>query len=174
MTIRSTGLTVAVLISLISVAVLASDSGAPLDPLLNYELLTRVTPIGTSATELRPAEDEMLLLQFWASWCRSCGSLMFDMDKLVSQNPDMKYVAVSLDDEFAAAENYIRKHKLYAKYADRYFVDTDKQFSLSLGVESVPSILLVDPSGTVLVKKFGHLNSADLHEFVTAVRAVPQ
>jgi thiol-disulfide isomerase/thioredoxin len=166
MDIRSACLSLAILLA---GAVLASDPA----PRLDYELLADVTPLGSSATELRPAEDEMLLLQFWASWCHSCGSLMWDMDQLVSQNPGMKYIAVSLDDEIAAAENYIRKHSLYEKYSDRYFFDVDKQLSVSLGIESVPSILLVDGNGNILVKKSGHLNSADLQDFVSAVRGTP-
>jgi thiol-disulfide isomerase/thioredoxin len=173
MSIRSTFLSMIALIllvSLISGAVLASDS----DPRLDFALLADVTAIGTSPTDLQPAEDELLLLQFWASWCRSCGSLMFDMDNLVSQNPGIKYIAISLDDEFAAAENYIRKHKLYEKYSDRYFIDADKQFSQSLGIESVTSILLIDGSGRVLVRKFGHLNGADFQDLVSAMRAVPR
>ena len=166
MFIRSTYLSLAVLMS---GAVLASDA----DPRLDYDLFAAVTPIGKSAIELRPANGEILLLQFWASWCHSCGTIMWDMDELVSQNPGMKYIAVSLDDKITDAKDYIRKHSLFEKYSDRYYIDEDKQFSISLGVESVPSILLVDGNGKILVKKSGHLNSADLQEFVSAFHAVP-
>ena len=157
------------LVILMSGAVLASDA----DPRLDYDLFAAVTPIGNSAIELRPAKDEILLLQFWASWCQSCGSIMWDLDKLVSQNPGMKYIGVSLDDKIADAKNYIRKHRLFEKYSDRYYIDVDKRFSISLGVESVPSILLVDGNGKILVKKSGHLNSADLQEFVSAFHSMP-
>jgi thiol-disulfide isomerase/thioredoxin len=154
-------------IVLIAGAVFASD----VDPRVDYGLFAAVTPIGNSSTDLRPAKGETLLLQFWASWCHSCGTIMWDMDELVSQNPGMKYIAVSLDDETSDARNYIRKHKLFEKYSDRYYIDADKQFSKSLGIDSVPSILLVDENGKILVKKSGHLNSADLLKFVSAFRA---
>ena len=156
--------------ALISTASLAADS----DQRLEYGLFTGAAPISATPVEPRPGKDEVLLLQFWASWCHSCGSLMWDMDELVGQNPGINYIAVSLDDEFADARDYIVKHQLYEKYSDRYFVDSDKQLSLSLGVETVPSILLVDSAGTILVRKAGHLNGADLREFVTAIHAIPK
>jgi thiol-disulfide isomerase/thioredoxin len=150
----------------------AASAGDP-EGRVDYDLFAAVTPIGESAADLRPASGEILLLQFWASWCQSCGTIMWDMDELVRQNPGLKYVAVSLDDEIDKARNYIRKHSLYEKYSGQYFYDSDKQFSRSIGVETVPAILLVDENGKLLVQKFGHLNSTDLQEFVVAIQAAP-
>jgi thiol-disulfide isomerase/thioredoxin len=145
---------------------LAADSGQRVD----FSLFESAQAIGDGAIEPRPAEDETLLLQFWASWCHSCSSIMWDMDELLSQNDGVGYVAVSIDDDIDAAETYIRRHGLYQKYSDRYFVDTGKALSESLGVNTVPTILLVDADGQVLVRKRGHLNAADLRDFVVAMR----
>ena len=150
---------------LLSAAGLASDTGQRLD----YALFGAAQPIGDGAIDPRPAEGETLLLQFWASWCHSCASLMWDMDELVSRNDGVGYVAVSIDDDAEAARDYIRKHRLYAKYANRYFVDAGKALSGSLGVVTVPTILLVNRDGDVLVRKSGHLNAADYRDFVTAM-----
>ena len=94
---------------------------------------------------------------------------MWDMDELVSQNEGVSYVAVSIDDETDDARTYIRKHRLYSKYSDRYFVDVEKALSGSLDITTVPTILLVDDQGNVLVRKSGHLNGADLRDFVVAM-----
>ena len=138
---------------------------------VDFELFEGVRSIGDGALDPRPDEGETLLLQFWASWCHSCGSLMWDMDEIVTQNEGVRYIAVSIDDVADDARAYVRKHRLYEKYSDRYFLDADKQLSQSLGVNTVPSIFLVDRDGTVLVRKSGHLNSADLRDFVSAMRA---
>ena len=166
MVIRSAFLSLTVLIS---GAISANDS----DQRVDYDLLAAVTPIGESAVDLRPAEGEILLLQFWASWCHSCGTIMWDMDDLVTQNPGLKYIAVSLDDEFDDARGYIRKHSLYEKYSNRYFIDSDKQFSASIGVITVPTVILVDEDGKILVEKIGHIGSTDLQDFVSAIRRHP-
>lgn len=141
------------------------------EPRLQYELFESVTPIGSGAAEARPGDGETLLLQFWASWCHSCGGIMWEMDELVSQTSGLRYIAVSLDERPADAREYIRAHKLFEKYSDRYFVDADKELSASLGVTTVPTVLLVDAEGRILARKSGHLNSADLNELQAAARA---
>lgn len=159
------------LLLLSGVLLLASPATAG-EPRLQYDLFESVTPIGTGAADVRPGRGETLLLQFWASWCHSCGGVMWDMDELVSGTAGLRYIAVSLDERPADARDYIRAHKLFEKYSDRYFVDADRRLSESLGIATVPTVLLVDAEGRVLIRKSGHLNSADLNELLAAARAM--
>lgn len=154
----------------VTVFVAGTVASAATERRLDYDIFSAIAPIGASSVDPRPAVGEILLLQFWASWCRSCGTLMWDMDEIVGQNPGLKYIAVSLDDEFDNARNYIRKHILYEKYGNRYFVDTNKTLSASVGISAVPTIVLVDSSGRILLQKSGHLNSADLQDLVSTFR----
>ena len=158
-------LTFVVAALLLAASGIAGDGAQRVD----FALFESVEPIGDGSVDPRPAAGETLLLQFWASWCHSCGSLMWDMDELVSGNEGVSYVAVSIDDRADDARTYIRKHRLYAKYSDRYFVDSDKALSGLMDVTTVPTILLVDTEGRVLVRKSGHLNGADLREFAVAM-----
>lgn len=137
---------------------------------VEFDLFDTAQAIGDGRIEPRPADGEALLLQFWASWCHSCGALMWDMDELVSRNDGLQYVAVSIDDDLDAARVYIRKHGLFEKYHDRYFVDSGKALSTSLDVKTVPTVLVVNRDGDVLVRKSGHLNAADFQDIVTAAR----
>lgn len=154
--------------------VLMLGAGGPVNAEgVDFSLLGGVAPLGEAPIDPRPADDEVLLLQFWASWCHSCGSLMWDMDDIASRYGRVRYIAVSLDDDVAAAKSYIRKHKLYSKYSDRYFVDGGKALSSSLDIETVPSILVVSSAGDVRLRKTGHLNSSDLRDIVAAVDQSP-
>jgi len=146
---------------------LASTQGQQVD----FDLFDTTQAIGDGAITPRPDEGETLLLQFWASWCHSCSALMWDMDEIASKNDGVRYLAVSIDDDHEAARAYIRKHRLFDKYSDRYFVDTDKVLSSSLDVTTVPTILLVNDQGDVLVRKSGHLNATDFQDFTRAMRA---
>jgi len=154
---------------ILATAGMASESRQQVD----FALFDTALPIGDGAIEPRPGADETLLIQFWASWCHSCGSLMWDMDEIVSRNDGVRYVAVSIDDDVDAARVYIRKHRLFEKYSDRYFVDSEKAFAASLDITTVPTILLVNSRGEVLVRKSGHLNAADFQEFARAMRHAP-
>ncbi len=150
-----------------------ASAGRAGNAVVDFDLFSGIRPLGETAGAPDAPSEGVLLLQFWASWCHSCGSLMWDMDDIVSNNDGVSYLAVSLDDDADAAARYIRKHKLYSKYKDRYFVDGDKELSASLGIDTVPSILVVTPTGDVLLHKSGHLNSTDLKDIVGAIRQQP-
>ena len=160
-------LTVAMLAWLLTVP---GNAGEPVQH-VDFSLFESAESIGDGTVDPRPPPGSTLLLQFWASWCHSCGSLMWDMDELTSDNAGVTYVAVSIDDEADDARTYIRKHRLFEKYSDRYFVDSEKALSGSLDVMTVPTILLIDADGKVLVRKSGHLNGADLRELVVAMNS---
>jgi len=115
--------------------------------------------------------EKPLLLQFWASWCHSCSAIMFDLDELLRKYPDTDYLAVSLDDERKDARQYIEKHSLFKKYNERYFIDQDKILARRLGVETVPTIILLDAAGIEIVRRSGHLNSTDLQQFSAGMKA---
>ena len=161
-----------IIFSLLVSVTLGSPSLAA-DATVDFTLFRDISPLGEVETSPTAPQDGLLLMQFWASWCHSCGSLMWDMDEIVSANDGVTYLAVSLDDDTDAARRYIRKHKLYSKYQDRYFVDHGKRLSAALGIETVPSILVVTPAGDVLLHKSGHLNSTDLKDIVGAIRQQP-
>ncbi len=143
------------------------------DATVDFGLFEEIQPLGDAGGSPPAPEAGVLLMQFWASWCHSCGSLMWDMDDIVSSNDGVSYLAVSLDEDPDAAAQYIRNHQLSTKSRDRYFLVGVKLLSASLGIDTVPSILVVTPTGDVLLHKSGHLNSTDLKDIVGAIRQQP-
>lgn len=140
---------------------------------VDLALLDGLDPLAAESAETRPAGTDLLLLQFWASWCHSCGALMWDLDEILSRRVGVGYLAISIDDDEAAARGYIERHGLFAKYRDRYFMDTDRKLSASLDISAVPVVMLVDSQGNVLASAFGHLNSTDLRNFANAMSNAP-
>jgi len=141
---------------------------------VEYSLFERIDAIGDHATLPLPGENECVLLQFWASWCHSCGGLMWDLDALTDTLEGVTYVAVSVDDDPSAAREYVHGHRLFEKRPDSYFVDTAKTLSSALNVTTVPSIFVLDSNGRILARKFGHLNSRDLQDLTDAIRSARQ
>ena len=133
---------------------------------------SQLQPLGDTPSNTAVISEKPLLLQFWASWCHSCSAIMFDLDELLQKYPDTDYLAVSLDEKQVDAKQYISKHKLYQKYNDRYFIDEGKILATKLGVETVPTIILIDAAGNEVVRKSGHLNSADLQQFSAGMKAI--
>jgi thiol-disulfide isomerase/thioredoxin len=144
---------------LLIIVFLTSTALCAQDRLDNAQLKT-LKPLVTN-NNAAMVDDEPVLLQFWASWCYSCAGIMWDMDELMQIYSSLQYLAVSLDEDPQNARDYITKHALFEKYSDRYFHDENKVLAGQMGVETVPTILLISGNGEVLVRKTGHLNSKD-------------
>ena len=99
---------------------------------------------------------------------------MWDMDDFVTRFDHLKYVAISVDDRVSDAGDYIRRHPLYMKYRGRYFIDDTQGIAGALDVATVPTILLMDSDGRILVRKSGHLNSDDLRDLAVAMQSSKQ
>jgi thiol-disulfide isomerase/thioredoxin len=136
--------------------------------------LAQLQSLGDSVGHSAEFRGKPMLLQFWASWCHSCSSIMFDLDELLVQYPNTDYLAVSLDDERNDALQYIEKHALYQKYNNQYFIDSDKLLSTTLEVETVPTVILLDADGNEVVRRTGHLNGTDLLHLSTGMKWIAE
>jgi len=109
------------------------------------------------------------LIQFWASWCHSCGTIMYDIDKLLTQHKGVSYVAISMDENRSDAETYLKKHSLYSKYESNFFYDADQQLAMHYSVYAVPTLILLDSNGIECMRTKGHLTGDDLFKMSTAM-----
>jgi thiol-disulfide isomerase/thioredoxin len=112
-----------------------------------------------------------VLLQFWASWCSSCATLLWDLDALSHGFPDAAYYAVSTDDDAAAPRAYLERHPLFEREPQRFYFDASGALQRDLAVDAVPLILLFDATGHELLRHSGHMNAADLQRFRNALEA---
>jgi thiol-disulfide isomerase/thioredoxin len=110
---------------------------------------------------LPAAQQGPVLLQFWASWCHSCGGLMWELDRLAAAHPQVPYLAVSIDADRRDAER-ATAHPLHARHPDRYLHDGDGALARRLAVQVVPTLVVLDASGRECLRHVGHVNSTDL------------
>lgn len=122
-------------------------------------------------------QDKPLLIQFWASWCRSCSGISSELERLVlpyqqSKSSRLHFLSVSIDESTAEAQKTVeqRKSTFLSQHA---FHDSHKHLSTSLKIESVPTIVLVDRDGTILLRKEGHLSASEYLEIKDAISSLP-
>jgi len=114
-------------------------------------------------SEIQRTEQTYTLLQFWASWCHSCSGFMYDLDE-ISTSTQSPYYAISIDDKFIDAKNYLTKHPLYKKHRNRFWFDQQSKLKQSLAITTVPTLVIIDNQGKTIWRTSGHLNSDDLFE----------
>jgi thiol-disulfide isomerase/thioredoxin len=112
-------------------------------------------------------KGQPVLLQFWASWCRSCSGISSEMERLVQSHQESKgsrlhFLSVSIDETMDEARKTVeqRKSTFLAQHA---FHDKQQQLRTALKIDSVPTIVLIDREGSILLRKEGHLAA---HEYL--------
>jgi thiol-disulfide isomerase/thioredoxin len=114
------------------------------------------------------SKNSLTVIQFWASWCTGCGTVMGQMTDILKKNKKLGYVSVSLDESKDVAMKFFTNKEEKAKGALplSYLDASGASFAEPNGVESLPYLLVVDKSGSVLKRIKGHPSAADL-EFLS-------
>jgi len=95
-------------------------------------------------SELR---GQVVLINFWASWCGPCREELPQLEKLQARyrSAGFTLLAVNIDDTRANADAMLRK--LGVKLVPLY--DTDKRTAKRYDVDTMPATLIVDRDGRV-------------------------
>lgn len=102
---------------------------------------------------------ELLLVNFWATWCDPCveeiPSLNWMGQQLSKNAISSRYqlVTISVDENSKSISKLERTLKTRFNFAVLH--DPDGQFSRTLGITKFPETFLVDSNGTVLYKWIG-------------------
>ena len=94
-----------------------------------------------------PPQGEVILLNFWATWCPPCRKEMPSMAELHRKYADkgLKVVAISVDKDIKDLDAFVREYKLPFQVLH----DADSQVSHSYGVFRYPETFLICRQGNV-------------------------
>lgn len=90
---------------------------------------------------------KVVVLNFWASWCRPCAYEMPALDKFNTENSgdDLAVVAVALDRNFAASKNFMQSKG----YSIPYYQPAGNIPS-QFGVSAIPVTFVINPKGEII------------------------
>jgi peroxiredoxin len=97
-----------------------------------------------------------VVVSFWASWCGPCRVEIPELSAFYKQNhktgADFEFVAVSVDDDRAAAEEYAAT----AKMPFPVLLDSANKVADAYGVDAIPQLFVIDKTGTVTYSMVGY------------------
>jgi len=103
---------------------------------------------GTSVT-LSDYQGQVVLLNFWASWCPPCRSEMPSMESLhrTIGNEDFVIIAVSID---GGGTDKVREFITENGYTFETLHDKNQAVADPYGIEAIPTSYIIDKNGTIV------------------------
>jgi peroxiredoxin len=97
--------------------------------------------------ELPDMDGNVILLDFWASWCAPCKASFPAMDEIYQEYKNQGFVilAVSVDNTAKAYEKFAAKSKVSFPLV----LDTDKKLVGTAEIEAMPTSFLIDKKGVI-------------------------
>jgi thiol-disulfide isomerase/thioredoxin len=116
---------------------------------------------------LAEMKGKVLVLNFWATWCGPCRALEPQFDRVASGFQDSQhilFVAANCDEDETLVPAYLAEVKpratvLFADGLERLF-----------GVNSFPTVLVIDPAGRIVYRSEGYGDDDFEHKLTAAVR----
>lgn len=146
-----------------------------IDELTRTALIDKPAPDFTLPTidgkgvKLADLRGKMVVLDFWATWCRPCVAAAPALVKAAKAHPEVRIVGISADD--------VDEIKQFAKeHAINYILARDEEQELwkSYFVQGLPTTIVIDAQGVVRSVEYGYGGARNLEQSIRAVSSRPQ
>lgn len=96
---------------------------------------------------------KLMLLDFWATWCGSCRMSVPDLKQLQAQygSDKLEVISISADKSEAAWKSFVQQNAM--NWGQR--LDSDGKIRRQYGVNTYPTVILVDANGHEIQKLVG-------------------
>ena len=106
---------------------------------------------GQHSIDLRSLRGQVVLLNFWATWCAPCIAEMPSLEAMQQQLPQVKVVAVDTEDDLANYRAYLERRPLplFSVF------DSASRSNALYGTHRFPESYLIDKNGVIRRKFIG-------------------
>lgn len=134
-------------------------------PNFDLELLSGGAP--GDRVRLSDLRGQIVVLDFWASWCLPCKEQSRVLSALNSELGDDVYLlGISTSDQRPAAEAFLKSENL--PYANAF--DEGGAVGGALSITQLPTLVVLDKSGVVVAAESRVLAGVEVKELISAVR----
>jgi thiol-disulfide isomerase/thioredoxin len=123
----------------------------------------------TSRLELSALRGNVVVLDFWASWCRPCAVQASILSKMAPQQANsVMFVGVNTADNADRARAYAEREQLpYVAVLD------SGEVAEAYGANNLPTLVVIAPDGRVVSAESGVMTAAELEALIAKAAAGP-
>jgi cytochrome c biogenesis protein CcmG/thiol:disulfide interchange protein DsbE len=174
--LRWTGLAVVgatVILAVVLASRFGTDPGLVDSPLLGepapeFDLAGLDGSDGTALSELR---GDVVVVNFFASWCLECREEHDDLVATSESFADRGVTFVQIGYQEAPAESLAYLAEAGMSAATLYLADPGSRTAIAYGVFGIPETFFIDPEGTVVGKIIGEADALILGATIDAIMA---
>jgi thiol-disulfide isomerase/thioredoxin len=154
-------------LALAAVFVLPAFAASSSGPAPAFSLSSR----GGKTIDLAQFKGQVVMINFWASWCGPCRTEMPILEDIYKKYKPMGFtmLAVNVEPDTAAAEAWLAKLSKPVTFPVAF--DTDSKVSKLYKVPGMPTTVFVDRKGNVRVLHKGY-KAGDENIYLTQIRSL--
>ncbi len=124
-----------------------------------------------------PADDKLILLNFWATWCVPCKKELTNIAALYQEwqkKYNVELIAISIDDTRNLAK--VKPTVEGSKWPYRVLLDPNGEMKRALGFQNVPFSVIADSAGRIVYQHTGYVEGAEyeLEKVLARLRGFPE
>jgi thiol-disulfide isomerase/thioredoxin len=125
----------------------------------------RATTLEGDTLQLASFRGQVVVLDFWASWCPPCRGQLERLAALEKELPGVVVLAVSVDTRRDKVDRYVK----HTTMPQRVLLDPKGTIAARYAVQGMPWTVLVDPRGQIVSARAGW-GDDELPKLVAEVR----
>ncbi len=115
---------------------------------LSHELVTLKGSKVAFSEVLNKHKGKTIVIEVWASWCSDCVKAMPKIKELQAEDPEVKFIFLSMDKNADAWKKGIEQHEIEGEH---FWAEEGMKgaFAKSLDVNWIPRYIVVDKDGKI-------------------------
>jgi thiol-disulfide isomerase/thioredoxin len=109
---------------------------------------------------------KIVILNFWATWCKYCVQEMPDLQKFDDENEDLVVLAVNVEEDYDIVKNYIDN----TNYSFPVLLDKSGDISSNYLVSAFPTSFFIDKNGILLGSVPGMMTYMQMNDILLKIK----
>ena len=111
---------------------------------------------GKSYTLSKLYKNKPVVIDFWATWCRSCGRALKELQELWLSSPDTLFYLISINEDNPSKISRVKSLVKSRGWKFPVLLDSQKKVKLMYKVMALPTLYVVDTTGKVVYFRVGY------------------